>query len=126
MCLNHDIRDVLPPFESLKGCSNLKHLRDDSEDADFCRTEVPHLVEHPQNIENEWGLLSDVERYEVTNHTWDCPSSNEERDQHNCTALSKAKKNKLRRGRRRCKKRSVKDILAVAQHCTLEQVYIYL
>lgn len=151
MCLNRGLRDVLPPFgpqispsESLKGCSNLMHSRDDSIGVEFCKTE------DPQNIKNECSLFSDGGRCKVTNHTPDCPSSHEEgNNQHNCSvsvnvadafsshpssihvpktsprilAPSKAAKDKRRRRRGRCKKRLMVDILAVARHCTLEEIY---
>ncbi|XP_061357964.1 uncharacterized protein LOC133302227 [Gastrolobium bilobum] len=137
--------------ESLKGCSNSMLLRNDSKEVDCCKTEEHHLIEHPQNIKNECDLFSDGERYKVTtNHNRDCPSSHEEGNQHNCgvsvnlsqsadtftlpssvnvhknsssLALSKVTKDKRRRRRGRCKKRSMVDILAVARHCTLEEIY---
>ncbi|KAJ1385809.1 hypothetical protein SESBI_41318 [Sesbania bispinosa] len=36
---------------------------------------------------------------------------------------NKAKKEKRKRGRRRCKKRTMEDILAEAKHCTIEESY---
>ncbi|TKY50602.1 hypothetical protein E2542_SST22106 [Spatholobus suberectus] len=146
LCLKHGLKEVLPPFrrqilvaEPLKGCSNLMHSQNDNnKEADFCKAEVPHLIDdQPPNIKNEGG-------YKVTNH----PSSYEERNQHNCSNISanlsqpadtstlqssthvhkslpsfKAVKDKRRRRRGRCKKRSMVDILAVARHSTLEEIH---
>lgn len=129
MCLNQGItiKDVLPPMplaEPLNGCSNLMHLGDDSKDANICKAEVPHLSEHPQNIKDECHLLSNGERYKVTDHNRDSPSSPNHVDKSSPTLASfKAMKDhKRKRGRGRCKKRSMVDILATARHCTLEEI----
>ncbi|XP_027365485.1 uncharacterized protein LOC113872262 [Abrus precatorius] len=144
MCLKHGLRDVLPPLgrqtslpEPLKGCSNLMDSRNDSKEADFCKPEVPHIIDdHKRNIKNECD-------YKVTNHI---TSSHEEGNQHSCNVSAnlsqptdtysthvhkstplfpscKAVKDKRRRRKGRCKKRSMVDILAVARHCTLEEIY---
>ncbi|TKY50603.1 hypothetical protein E2542_SST22107 [Spatholobus suberectus] len=148
LCLKHGLKEALPPFrrqtllaEPLKGCSNLIHSRDDNnKEADSCKAEVPHLIDdHPQNVKNECD-------YKVTNH----PSSHEEGNQHNCSISAnlsqpadtctlpssthvhksssllpsfKAVKDRRRRRRGRCKKRSMADILAIARHSTLEEIH---
>lgn len=128
MCVNQGItiKDVLPPMplaEPLNGCSNLMHLGDVSKDSNFCKAEVPHLIEHPQNIKNECHLLSNGERYKVTDHNQDSPSSPNHVHMSSPTLASfKAMKDKRKRGRGRCKKRSMVDILATARHCTLEEI----
>ncbi|KHN37302.1 uncharacterized protein LOC114370996 [Glycine soja] len=135
LCLNQGLKEVLPPFgrqtspaESLQGCSNfLMHFRNvnDDKEPDFCKAE-----EVPQNIKNEYC------DYKVTNQ----PSSHEEgNQQHKCGISSssnvhksnpvvllppsKAVKDKRRRRRGRCKKRSIVDILAEARHSTLEEIH---
>ncbi|KAG4395572.1 hypothetical protein AAZX31_20G228400 [Glycine max] len=151
LCLNHGLKEVLPPFgrqtspaESLQGCSNLMQSLDDNDnkEADFCKAEVPHLIDddHPQSTNNECV-------YKVTNHT----SAHEEAshsNQLNCSISdnlsqpaantctlpssthaskslpsSKAVKDKRKRRKWRCKKRSMVDILAVARHTTLEEIH---
>ncbi|RDX89201.1 hypothetical protein CR513_29098, partial [Mucuna pruriens] len=136
LCLKHGIKEVLPPMrcqKQLKGCSNMMHSQNDNtKEADSCKAEVPHVIdEHSQNIKNECD-------YKVTNHL----SSHEEGNQHNCGTISanlsqpadtctlptsthvhKTVKDKRRRRKGRCKKRSMVDILAVARHSTLEEIH---
>ncbi|XP_057445263.1 uncharacterized protein LOC130737495 [Lotus japonicus] len=150
MCLNHGVRDVLPPFESLKGCnSNLMPSPNDIDSiGEFGKTEVQHhLIQPQQNVKHDSDLFSHGEGNKVTN---DCSrrdylSSHEEGNQPEkfnlsqsaaarCSihvhksrpsfSSSKAVKGKCRRrGRGRCKKRSMVDILAESRHCTLEEIY---
>ncbi|MED6168430.1 hypothetical protein PIB30_011596 [Stylosanthes scabra] len=152
MCLSRGIRDVLPPLfasqtsceedeSSLKGCcsknlinyngnNNNNNDDDDREDAvvddEFCKTH--------SNIKknNEYGtsfhddeegnkcivpvnnnVVAEEEYEEVLNVQ---PIS---------SSLSNIKgvKDKRRRRRGRCKKRSMADILADARYCTVEEIY---
>ncbi|CAJ1977762.1 unnamed protein product [Sphenostylis stenocarpa] len=138
--------------EPHKDSPNLMHSSNDNnnnnnnynnnKEGDSCKAEVPNLNDyHPQNIKNECD-------YKVSNH----PSSHEEGNQHNCSHISanlshpaytcslpssthahnrspllppsKAVKDKCRRRKGRCKKRSMVDILAVARHSTLEEIHM--
>ncbi|KAG4398181.1 hypothetical protein AAZX31_10G278300 [Glycine max] len=150
LCFKDGLKEVLPPFggqtsldEPLKGCSNLMHsLNDNNKEADSCIAEVPHLIDddHRQSTTNNECV------YKVTNH----PSSHGEENHSNqhscsisdnlsqpadtCTLLSsihvskslpssKEVKDKRKKRKGRCKKRSMVDILAVAQHSTLEEIH---
>lgn len=133
MCLNLGLtlNDVFPPFgfqtSSLKPPSNLiMHSQNDTKvEADqSCKTnEVQHVIEHQLNIKNECDSLSHAE-YEEENinlyetaHTFTLPSSVHD-------VQKKAMKDKQdRRGRKKCKKKSMVDILAIAKECTLEDIY---
>lgn len=148
LCFKHGIKEVLPPFgrkfslaEIFEGCSNLMYSQNDNnKEADSCKAEVPHVIDdQPKSFKNECD-------YKVTNH----PSSHEEGNQHNCSvsanlsqpadkctlqssthvhrsslvlSSSKAVKDRRRRRKGRCKKRSMEDILAVARHTTLEEIH---
>ncbi|KAI4344860.1 hypothetical protein L6164_012047 [Bauhinia variegata] len=88
LCLNHGLKDVLPPIElpttlaeSPRGCSNLNCCRDDN-NADSCKIEEPVLIEQQQNIKSEFGFSSNEERSKVTSQ--DCVISHEECSPHNC------------------------------------------
>ncbi|AES63041.2 hypothetical protein MTR_1g116100 [Medicago truncatula] len=128
ICLNHGLKDILPPFESLKV--------------------QQHVIKQNQhNIKNECDLLSHggegsyklVTKESSSKHVSNCsdyvklsgsadhmfnlPSSSiHGRKRLPSLVSSKATKDKCRKRKGRCKKRSMVDILAVARHCTLEEI----
>lgn len=154
ICLNHGLKDILPPFESLKGCSKLlQHSRNDHDTknlAEFCKTKSvqQHVIKQNQhNIKNECDLLSHggegsyklVTKESSSKHVSNCsdyvklsgsadhmfnlPSSSIHGHKRLPSLVSsKATKDKCRKRKGRCKKRSMVDILAVARHCTLEEI----
>ncbi|KAI4334847.1 hypothetical protein L6164_013556 [Bauhinia variegata] len=149
LCLNHGLKDVLPPIElptkfaeSIKDSSNLDCCQDGN-NAYICKVEKPYLIEQQQNIKSELDFSSNEERSKVT-------SRDEEGSPQNCNVFSfvspeadtftkpssglihkgmqrlsscKRKKHKWRRRKGKfCKKKSMTEILAAAKHCTLEDL----
>ncbi|KAL2323864.1 hypothetical protein Fmac_022922 [Flemingia macrophylla] len=145
LCLKHGLKEVLPPFvtknslaEPLKGCSNLTYSRnDDSQEVDSCKAEVPDFIDdHLQCIKNECDckVANPFSSHEEGNQHKGIISANLSQPAEACTFQSstnvykslppsKAVKDKRRRRRGRCKKRSMVDILAVARHSTLEEIH---
>ncbi|CAJ2631109.1 unnamed protein product [Trifolium pratense] len=134
MCLNHGLKDVLPPFESLKvkGCfSNLVNYsqndHDSKELAEFCKTESvqQHVIEqNQQNIKNEcdFNVSHGEVSYKKVTKEYEWPSTftlNQSSIHVHKILPSKLMKDKRKRRKGRCKKRSMVDILAVARHSTL-------
>ena len=123
--------------------------QDDKND-DFCKNEVPDIIEKKQNIKNEFDLYTnkDGSQKPTSQHF---PLSHEEGSHRNynisnrlpveadtCTmqspscvhrsstqtkTSSKKMMDKRRRRRGRCKKRSMVDVLAVAKPRSLEDLY---
>nr|KYP47076.1 hypothetical protein KK1_031306 [Cajanus cajan] len=146
LCLKHGLKEVLPPFgpkislaEPLKGCSNFMHSPNDNiKEADSCKAEVPRLIDdHPQHIKNECDhKFTDPFSSHEEGYLHKCIiSANLSKPADTCTLqssthvhkslppISKSVKDKRRRRRGRCKKRSMVDILAVARHSTLEEIH---
>ncbi|KAL9316943.1 hypothetical protein ACSQ67_013460 [Phaseolus vulgaris] len=145
LCLEHGLEEVLPPLGPQTSLSepdspNLMHSSSDGnsnkkEEADSCKAEVPHLHGyHPQTVQNE----CDYKVKEGNQHHCSNVSANLSQPAYKCTLpssthhaykrspllpSSKAVKDKCRRHKGRCKKRSMVDILAVARHSTLEEIH---
>ncbi|CAL0316257.1 unnamed protein product [Lupinus luteus] len=125
MCLKEglSINDILPPFHEPhnQGSSNLLHLRHDDNKKD--------VNNHSQNVTNECNLLSNDASYEDGNQPAEDAiillTSNDNVDASNPTLASlKARRiRKCKRGRGRRKIRLMRDILAEAKHCTLDNQY---
>jgi len=151
LCLKHGLKEkeVLPPLglqaslsEPLKDSSNLVYSSSDGnnnnkkEEADSCKAEVPHLYGyHSQTIQND----CDYKVKEGNQHNSCNISANLSEPAYTCTLPSsthahkrspllpppsKAVKDKCRRHKGRCKKRSMVDILAVARHSTLDEIHM--
>lgn len=145
LCLEHGLKEVLPPLGPQTSLSepdpNLMHSSSDGnsnkkeEEADSCKAEVPHLYGyHPQTVQND----TDYKVKEGNQHHCSNVSANLSQPAYTCTLpssthhaykrspllpSSKAVKDKCRRHKGRCKKRSMVDILAVARHSTLEEIH---
>jgi hypothetical protein len=134
MFLNHGLKDVLPPFESFKGCSsNLVNYSPNGHDIkelahELCKAELvqqEHVEQNQQNIKNEFHLL--MSQYGEGNQLPNCNVSvNFSEPIHVHKSLpslvsSRVMKDKRKRRKGRCKKRSMVDILAVARHCYTDQ-----
>jgi len=127
----------------------LQHSRNDHDTKDlteFFKTKLvqQHVIKQNQhNIKNECDLLShggEGSYKSVTkesnycsdyaklsgsaDQTFTLPSSSiHSRKRLPSLVSSKAMKDKCRKRKGRCKKRSMVDILAVARHCTLEEIH---
>ncbi|BAT93567.1 uncharacterized protein HKW66_Vig0199560 [Vigna angularis] len=145
LCLKHGLeeKEVLPPFgsqtsltEPLKDSPNLMHSSSDDNDnndekeADSCKAEYDY---HPQTTKNDCDYKVKEGNQQNCNisanlsqsaYTCNLPSSTHA---HKISPLmpppSKKVKDKCRRHKGRCKKRSMVDILAVARHTTLEEIH---
>lgn len=129
MCLDRGVKNVLPPFDELNknnsvsesssqknvdGFSNLKSSDqdniDDNKDLKVFKSEAPdHPIEQKQqNI---------VDKSDEKGSTFVDKSS----QIMNCS--SKTSKDKRKRSRKgRCKKKSMAEILAVAKHCSSDEI----
>ncbi|XP_028759548.1 uncharacterized protein LOC114718417 [Neltuma alba] len=148
MCLDRGLRNVLPPFglhnnnsvceSSHNGIPNLNDSCDqdyDDKNVRVLKFESPdhHPLElKKQNIINhsDSGFLSNEERSkammtslqeEGTIPPPDCFKNSSQ--VLNCSSKPSGKLDRRRRRKGRCKKRSMADILAVAKHCTSEEIY---
>ncbi|BAT93565.1 hypothetical protein LR48_Vigan02g270800 [Vigna angularis] len=113
LCLKSGLmeKELLPPLEPLNGFSKMHSPNDNnSKETDSCNAEVPQEC-----------------NYKVSNHH---PSSQPEEtcslsgstNFHNNSPPLKTVKCKRRRRKGKCKKRFMVDILAMAQHSTLEEI----
>jgi hypothetical protein len=133
MCLNHGLKDVLPPFESFKGCSsNLVKYSPNAHDSkelahELCNAELveqEHVEQNQQNIKNECNLLmSHGEGNLLPNYNVSVNFSESIHVHKSLPSLvsSREMKDKRKRRKGRCKKRSMVDILAVARRCTFRR-----
>ncbi|PNX99074.1 hypothetical protein L195_g022335 [Trifolium pratense] len=107
MCLNHGLKDVLPPFESLK-----------------VKVQQHVIEQNQQNIKNEcdFNVSHGEVSYKKVTKEYEWPSTftlNQSSIHVHKILPSKLMKDKRKRRKGRCKKRSMVDILAVARHSTL-------
>jgi len=130
-------KEMLPPLEQgkashdepLKGFSKMHSPNDNNynKETDSCNAEVPQDIDDECNYKvsnhpHEEGNYSNHQN--ACNDSAKCTLSSSTNFHDNSPLLppSKAVKYKRKRGKGKCKKRFMVDILAVAQHSTLEEI----
>ncbi|ESW14664.1 hypothetical protein PHAVU_007G006800 [Phaseolus vulgaris] len=139
LCLKSGLmeKEMLPPLEQgkashdepLKGFSKMHSPNDNNynKETDSCNAEVPQDIDDECNYKvsnhpHEEGNYSNHQN--ACNDSAKCTLSSSTNFHDNSPLLppSKAVKYKRKRGKGKCKKRFMVDILAVAQHSTLEEI----
>ncbi|XP_027935222.1 uncharacterized protein LOC114190508 [Vigna unguiculata] len=137
LCLKHGLKEkeVLPPFgsqtsltEPLKDSANLMHYsssdnnNNSKKEADSCKAEYDY---HPQAMKNDCDYkVKEGNEQHCSNISANLSQPSSTHAHKISSLMQKAVKDKCRRRKGRCKKRSMVDILAVARHSTLEEIHM--
>ncbi|KAK7358010.1 hypothetical protein VNO80_17309 [Phaseolus coccineus] len=133
LCLKNGLKleELLPPLEPGKTSHD-----DNKKEIDSCNAEVPQGIDDECNYKVSNHPSSHEEGKQSNHQNWSNKSANLSQPEERCTLSSstnvhksspavsppKAVKHKRKRRKGKCKKRSMMDILAVAQHSTLEEI----